>query len=63
MKRDGVEDSFEKASTYLDSVSGNQSDAPGASRERRLMYLTEAPAHGGLSRQPGREAHQGPGMA
>ena len=44
MKRDGVDDSFEKASTYLDSVSGNQSDAPGASRERRRMYLTEAPA-------------------
>jgi len=44
MKRDGVEDSFEKASTYLDSVSGGQNDAPGASRERRRTYLTEAPA-------------------
>jgi 3-oxosteroid 1-dehydrogenase len=44
MKRDGVEDSFEKASTYLDAVSGGQSDAPGASRERRRTYLTEAPA-------------------
>jgi 3-oxosteroid 1-dehydrogenase len=44
MKRDGVEDSFEKAATYLDAVSGNQTDAPGASRERRRTYLTEAPA-------------------
>jgi 3-oxosteroid 1-dehydrogenase len=44
MKRDGVEDSFEKASTYLEAVCGGQSDAPGASRERRRTYLTEAPA-------------------
>jgi len=44
MKRDGVEDSFEKASTYLDAVAGGQSDAPGASRERRRTYVTEAPA-------------------
>lgn len=43
MKRDGVEDSFEKAATYLDAVSGNRTDAPGATRERRLKYLTEAP--------------------
>jgi 3-oxosteroid 1-dehydrogenase len=43
MKRDGVEDSFEKATTYLDAVSGDQKDAPGASRERRRTYLTEAP--------------------
>jgi 3-oxosteroid 1-dehydrogenase len=44
MKRDGVEDSVEKASTYLDAVTGGQSDAPGASRERRRTYVTEAPA-------------------
>ena len=44
LKRDGIEDSFEKASTYLDSVSGGQTDAPGASRERRRTYVTEAPA-------------------
>lgn len=43
MKRDGVEDSFEKAATYLDGVIGNPADAPGASRERRRAYLTEAP--------------------
>ena len=43
MKRDGVEDSFEKAASYLDAVSGNRTDAPGATRERRLKYLTEAP--------------------
>jgi 3-oxosteroid 1-dehydrogenase len=44
MKRDGVEDSLEKATMYLDAVSGDQKDAPGASRERRRTYLTEAPA-------------------
>jgi 3-oxosteroid 1-dehydrogenase len=43
MKRDGVEDSFEKAATYLDAVLGEQRDAPGASRARRQTYLTEAP--------------------
>ena len=43
MKRDGVEDSFEKASAYLESVVGDQDDAPGSSRERRRTYLTEAP--------------------
>ena len=43
MKRDGVEDSLERATTYLDAVAGDQKDAPGASRERRRTYLTEAP--------------------
>jgi len=43
MKRDGVEDSFELASTYLESVAGGQTDAPGASRERLRTYLVEAP--------------------
>jgi 3-oxosteroid 1-dehydrogenase len=43
MKRDGVEDSYEKAAAYLDSVLGDAADAPGASRERRHTYLTEAP--------------------
>ncbi len=43
MKRDGVEDSLERAATYLDAVLGEQRDAPGASRERRRTYLTEAP--------------------
>ncbi|CAN7329854.1 FAD-dependent oxidoreductase [Phenylobacterium sp. LjRoot219] len=43
MKRDGVEDSFEKAESYLDSVVGDPNDAPGTSRERRRRYLNEAP--------------------
>jgi 3-oxosteroid 1-dehydrogenase len=43
MKRDGIEDSFEKAATYLDALMGEQRDAPGASRERVRTYLTEAP--------------------
>jgi 3-oxosteroid 1-dehydrogenase len=44
MKRDGVEDSLEKATTYLNSVSGGSNDAPGASEQRRRTYLTEGPA-------------------
>jgi 3-oxosteroid 1-dehydrogenase len=43
MKRDGIEDSFEKAAEYLDAVIADPRDEPGASRERRRMYLTEAP--------------------
>lgn len=43
MKRDGVEDSFEKANAYLNAVLGDQKDAPGATPERRRTYLTEAP--------------------
>ena len=42
MKRDGVEDSFAKAMTYLDSVV-DETDAPGTSRERRAAYVREAP--------------------
>lgn len=43
MARDGVDDSFDKAATYLDAVVGNRDDTPGAIRERRLTYLREAP--------------------
>jgi 3-oxosteroid 1-dehydrogenase len=43
MKRDGVADSFEDASRYLDSVIGSATDAPGASPQRRMTYLAEAP--------------------
>jgi 3-oxosteroid 1-dehydrogenase len=43
MKRDGVEDSLEKATTYLDALIGDQNDTPGASRARRQAYLVEAP--------------------
>ena len=43
MKRDGVEDSFDKAATYLDNVVGDHDDTPGATRERRHAYLREAP--------------------
>src|SRR5260221_5445405 len=39
----GVEDSPEKAMTYLDNVVGDHDDTPGASRERRAAYVTEAP--------------------
>jgi 3-oxosteroid 1-dehydrogenase len=43
MARDGVDDSFDKAATYLDAVVGDRDDTPGAIRERRLTYLREAP--------------------
>lgn len=43
MKRDGVEDSTEKAMTYLDDLIGDDLTAPGASRERRLKFVTQAP--------------------
>ncbi len=39
----GVRDSFEQAATYLDATVGDHADAPGATRERRLAYLREAP--------------------
>ncbi len=43
MKRDGVPDSFEQATAYLDSVVGDHNDTPGATRDRRTTYLTEGP--------------------
>lgn len=43
MKRDGVEDTFEQALNYLDHAVGQQDDAPAATRERRLVYLRQAP--------------------
>ena len=43
MKRDGIEDSFEKASTYLDGLIGGDNNAPGATKERRDTYLREGP--------------------
>jgi 3-oxosteroid 1-dehydrogenase len=44
MAKDGVEDSFEKATQYLDSVVGDHNDTPGATRARRETYLQQAPA-------------------
>lgn len=43
MKRDGIEDSFEKATKYLDALMSKQTDAPGSTPERRRTYVTEAP--------------------
>jgi 3-oxosteroid 1-dehydrogenase len=43
MARDGVDDSYEQASAYLDAVVGDDDDAPGATRERRATYLAQAP--------------------
>lgn len=43
MKRDGVEDSFEQASTYLEALCGKDHDTPGSTPARRRRYLLEAP--------------------
>jgi 3-oxosteroid 1-dehydrogenase len=43
MKREGIEDSREKAAAYLDAVVGDHPDTPGASPVRRRIYLAEAP--------------------
>ena len=43
MAKDGVPDSLEAASAYLDHVVGDRNDTPGASRARRAAYLTEGP--------------------
>lgn len=43
MKRDGVADSLELATNYLDQVIGDHNDTPGATRTRRHAYLTQGP--------------------
>ena len=43
MKHHGIQDSPEKAMTYLDNVVGDHEDAPAATRARRQAYATEAP--------------------
>jgi 3-oxosteroid 1-dehydrogenase len=43
MARDGVEDSLEKAATYLDAVLGTPDGVSGSTRERRRAYLECAP--------------------
>ena len=43
MKKDGIRDSREHATAYLDAVVGDDDDTPGASRARRLAYVEQAP--------------------
>jgi 3-oxosteroid 1-dehydrogenase len=43
MRRDGVEDSSDKALAYLNAAIGDAKDAPGATPVRRRSYVTEAP--------------------
>ncbi len=43
MKSEGVADSREQATAYLDAVVGDHDDTPGANRQRRLAYVEEAP--------------------
>lgn len=41
MKRDGVEDSVDKALLYLDTLIGDDEETPGASRPRRRAYVEQ----------------------
>jgi len=41
MKEDGVEDSVEQATAYLDATAGQGEDAPGTSPEKRRTYVIE----------------------
>jgi 3-oxosteroid 1-dehydrogenase len=43
LAEDGIEDSVDKAMTYLEATSGQSVDAPGSTLERRRAYVTEAP--------------------
>ena len=43
MRRDGIEDSSEKALAYLNAAIGDARDSPGATPARRRSYVTEAP--------------------
>jgi 3-oxosteroid 1-dehydrogenase len=43
MTRDGVEESPERAATYLEDVTGGQADAPAATAARRRAFLAGAP--------------------
>jgi 3-oxosteroid 1-dehydrogenase len=43
MRRDGINDSPEQATAYLNSLGGNSGTARGASVERRRAYINEAP--------------------
>ncbi len=43
MKRDGLEDSEDKAMLYLDTLAAMHDPVPGNTRERRLAYVREAP--------------------
>ena len=44
MREQGIADSFEAATAYLDATTGAQPDSPGATAERRAAYVREASA-------------------
>ena len=43
MQEDGVEDSYEKAMTYMEATAGQSLDAPGTTPAKRSAYVTEGP--------------------
>lgn len=43
LKRDGIEDSFEQAKLYLDTLAAEERQAPGSTPQRRDQFLRKAP--------------------
>lgn len=43
LKRDGIEDSFEQANLYLDTLAAESGEAPGSTPQRREQFLRKAP--------------------
>jgi 3-oxosteroid 1-dehydrogenase len=43
MKEEGVEDSYEKAITYMEATAGQSLDAPGTTPAKRAAYVSEGP--------------------
>ncbi|WP_317929614.1 FAD-dependent oxidoreductase [Halioxenophilus sp. WMMB6] len=43
LKRDGIEESYDKAKTYLDNLTAANYDTPGSTEIRKQTYLQEAP--------------------
>lgn len=58
MAKDGIKDSVEKATAYLDSVVGDHADTPGASPQRRAAYIAEGPLMLNFLQQQGIKLHR-----
>lgn len=58
MQRDGVDDSFEQALLYLDTLIGDDPTAKGATRLRREVYLRESLAMLALLQRSGIRQHR-----
>ena len=43
LKEAGIEDSYERATDYMEATAGQSVDAPSTSLEKRRAYVTETP--------------------